>query len=36
MAHFQKRFYSFLALQQVVMALKTLLNDIVENFVNRC
>ena len=34
-AHFQKRFCLFLALQQVTMALKTLLNDIVENFVNR-
>ena len=28
--------FFFLALQQVTMALKTLLNDIVENFVNRC
>ena len=36
MAHFQKRFCLFLALQQATMALKTLLNDIVENFVNRC
>ena len=36
MAHFQKRFCLFFALQQVTMALKTLLNDIVENFVNRC
>ena len=36
MAHYQKRFCLFLALQHVTMALKTLLNDIVENFADRC
>ena len=33
LAHFEKRFCLFPALQKVMMVLKTLLNNIVENFV---